>query len=130
MCRSQGRVVSRDDRVARVPEAEASEFEEWLRAEENRSKKTADFEFGDRWVLAPVIEDGEFEPLADYLERGGPVTPDIRAFLARDLRRKVKRREGKPRQAAILRRDLVIAAVAFNWEQRGEKNTFRKPWTS
>jgi hypothetical protein len=122
--------VSRDrkrDRIAPVPEAEAREIEEWLRAEETRHNKHADFEFGDRWFLTPAIEDGDWDALEDYRKRGHPETPAMGEFINKILRVEVKRRrEGKPRRATILWRDLVIAAVAFGWKQRDGKNYIQK----
>jgi hypothetical protein len=124
--------VGRDrkrDRVAWVPEAEAREFEEWLRAEENRRKKTADFEFGDRWYLTPAIEDGDRDALADYKRRGFPETPDMRTYDAEVLSGRKRPTKTRPIKAVTRTRQLEIAAFVFDLKQKDERKYIQQAAT-
>jgi hypothetical protein len=114
------------DLVVRVPEAEACEVEEWLRAIEKRRKETSGFEFGDRWFLRPAIEDGDWDPLADYYRRGFPETPAIRAFVAEVLSGERKRAKTRPIKARTRTAYLQVAAFVFDLRQKGARDPIKQ----
>jgi hypothetical protein len=116
----------RRGRVARVPEAEAREIEEWLRAEETRCNRTADFEFGDRWVLEPAMEDGDWEPLKDYYGRGGPKTPAMQAFNAEVYSGERKRAKHRPIKARTRTAYLKVAAFVFDLKQKSAHDPIKQ----
>ena len=98
------------DQVVQIPEAEA----------EKR------FEFGDRWFLRPAIEDGDWDALAGYLERGFPVTPAIRKFLVEVLRGEAKRPKNRPIKAVTRTRQLKVAAFVFDLKQTGARDPIKQ----
>ena len=98
------------DQVVQIPEAEA----------EKR------FEFGDRWFLRPAIEDGDWDALAGHLERGFPVTPALRKFLAEVLRGEVRRPKNRPIKAATRTRQLKVAAFVFDLKQAGARDPIKQ----
>src|SRR5262249_51809695 len=76
------------------------------------------FEFGDRFYLEPARA-GDWKALADYLERGGPITPAIREFLVEVLRGKRRPHKHRAWRAATWTRNLKTGG--FVEEQKQQK---------
>jgi hypothetical protein len=96
------------------------EVEAYIKSLEQKGSSPVD-SFGDR-ALKAAKEDHDWDVLAEYLEKKGEVTPDIREFLVAILRKEAKRPNRRPRNAAaILVPHLEIAAFVFDRKQNGEK---------
>jgi hypothetical protein len=78
--------------------------------------------FGDRFFLTPAVKDGDWQSLADYLERGFEVTPAIRKFLVRVLRDEVRRPKHRPRQGRTVAKQLPVAAFALALKAGGARD--------
>jgi hypothetical protein len=73
----------------------------------------------DKCVLL-AARDGDWEPLARYLEAGELVTPDIRKFLIELLRGDRKRPNNRHSSANTLTRDYEIAEFVMKLEDAGK----------
>jgi hypothetical protein len=80
--------------------------------------------FGNYYFLDPA-KAGDWGALADYLERGGPVTPAMRKFLAEILRGE-KRRPRRPRRAATQTRALEVGGYVELQRQEGARDPIRR----
>ena len=67
-----------------------------------------------------AARDGDWEPLARYLEAGELVTPDIRKFLIELLRDDRKRPNNRHSSANTLTRDYEIAEFVMKQEDAGK----------
>jgi hypothetical protein len=74
----------------------------------------------DKCVLL-AARDGDWEPLARYLEAGELVTPDIRKFLIELLRGDRKRPNNRHSSANTLTRDYEIAEFVMKLEDSGKR---------
>jgi hypothetical protein len=96
--------------VIRITEAEA---EQWRK--ERGVAPASTHSVGDRYFLRPAQKDGDWSPLAQYLDMGGEVTPAIRTFLAAVLRGEAKRppKTRRPIKGATLTGQAEAAALVF-----------------
>ena len=67
-----------------------------------------------------AARDGDWEPLARYLEAGEPVTPDVRKFLIEVLRDIRKRPNNRAPSASTLTREYKIAEFVMKLEDAGK----------
>jgi hypothetical protein len=72
-------------------------------------------------ALVPFALDGDWEPLASYIEKGGDINDDMRKFIVGVLRgkRKVPRKGGRPPRAATLLHHAKIAWQVRKWRADG-----------
>jgi hypothetical protein len=83
-------------------------------------------EFGDRF-LKPAIEDGDWDPLADYLDRGFPLTAAIRNFLVEVLRGEQKRpKSHRPKKMVTPTAYLEVAAFVLDLKQKGARDPIKQ----
>jgi hypothetical protein len=76
---------------------------------------------GDRFFLA-AAKTGDWEELASYIERDGEITPAIRAFLVRVLRRQEKRLPNRPPSGVTMKDQFAAAAYALALKASGVRN--------
>jgi hypothetical protein len=81
--------------------------------------------FIDRHFLRPAQEWGDWDALADGLERFPP-TPAIWEFIFKVLRGEVKRKKKRPPSVKVRTRYLEIAAFVFDLRQKGIKDFIRQ----
>ena len=72
-------------------------------------------------VVLLAARDGDWGPLARYLEASEPVTPDIRKFLIEVLRGDRKRPNNRPASANTLNREYEIAEFVMKLEDAGKR---------
>jgi hypothetical protein len=65
---------------------------------------------------------GDWGALADYIERGDEITPEIRSFITKVLRREITK-PGKPATLAKLRRDFEIVRWVLTERAGGKSKT-------
>jgi hypothetical protein len=70
-------------------------------------------------ALVPFALDGDWEPLASYIEKGGDINDDIRKFIVDVLKGKVRRPKNRPRRAATLLHHAKIAWHVREWTAEG-----------
>jgi hypothetical protein len=115
--------LSRHGKKTRIPSS-PDEVEAYIKSLEQEGSSPVD-NFGDR-VLKAAKECHDWDMLAEYLEKEGEVTPDIRKFLVAMLRDEVKRPKRRPRKAAILVSHLEIAAFVFDQKQKGASDPIQR----
>jgi hypothetical protein len=116
----RGAVVTKP--VIKITEAETARWRE-----ERLPPQQPTQSVGDRYFLRPAQEDGDWEALADYLEKRGEVTPAIQAFLVDFFIRACRdgralRRQKRPQKARTLTGSLELAAFVFDLKQKGARD--------
>jgi hypothetical protein len=80
--------------------------------------------YGNRYVLE-LAKAGDWEALADYIERGGPITPSMRSFLVEVLRG-LRRRKQRPKKAATKTRTREIGGYVELQRRDGVKDPIKR----
>jgi hypothetical protein len=70
-------------------------------------------------ALVPFALDGDWEPLASYIEKGGDINNDMRKFIVDVLKGKVRRPKGSPPRAKTLLHHAEIAWHVRKWRTQG-----------
>jgi hypothetical protein len=83
--------------------------------------------FKDMFWLRPAQDNGDWETLAQYIERGSEITSAMRKFIAGVLRGQIKRPRGRPRKAEIDERAEAIAWFVHEARQKAKQEGARAP---
>jgi hypothetical protein len=131
-----------DDPLAKFKREENSRF--WRAARSGADRETL-MNMNELNDAVTYAQRGDYEPIAEYIERGGDLPQELREFIARFLRGKVKRLNNRPpTRAAWIQRGRTARLVAQKvWQGLGidtaidrvaeeldvNKRTVQRAWT-